>query len=157
MENQLLDVNLGDNEVVLESVSQGKRFANYLIDTVAWYVLLILVMGFAFASNEDIAEDFATESSRSMGWSYLMTYSTMIGYYFLCEWLFKGRTLGKLITGCRAVTTEGEFLTAGNAIKRTLSRIVPFEPFSFLGGYGRGWHDQWTETMVVSANIRLKR
>jgi uncharacterized RDD family membrane protein YckC len=32
-------------------------------------------------------------------------------YYTLCEKLFRGQTLGKLITGTRAIRTDGEKLT----------------------------------------------
>lgn len=80
---------------------------------------------------------------------YLVSYSGMFIYYFFTELLLKGRTIGKFITGTRAITTDFNVLSAGDAAKRTLSRFVPFEAFSFLGNYDNGWHDRWTDTMVV--------
>jgi uncharacterized RDD family membrane protein YckC len=61
--------------------------------------------------------------------------------------LFGGRTLGKLITGSKAVREDGTSLTWKDACLRSLSRMVPFEPFSALGG--APWHDRWTKTTVV--------
>ena len=79
--------------------------------------------------------------------AYVVTIFNYIIYYTLCEKLFRGQTIGKLITGTRAIRTDGSDLTLRNAFLRTLSRLVPFEPFSTFGG--RPWHDTWTDTMVV--------
>ena len=67
-------------------------------------------------------------------------------YYTLCEKLFRGQTLGKLITGTKSLRTDGEELTFKDALLRSLCRLVPFEVFS---GFGVPWHDSWTNTMVV--------
>jgi uncharacterized RDD family membrane protein YckC len=34
-------------------------------------------------------------------------------------------------------------------LKRTLSRILPFEQFSFIGKESTGWHDSISKTYVV--------
>ena len=67
----------------------------------------------------------------------------------LFEKLFKGYTVGKLITGTRAIREDGKELTFKNAILRSLSRMVPFEPFSAFGG--SPWHDRWTKTRVIKS------
>jgi uncharacterized RDD family membrane protein YckC len=67
-------------------------------------------------------------------------------YYSLCEKLFRGQTLGKLITATCALRTDGEELTFKDALLRSLCRLVPLEVFS---GFGVPWHDAWTNTMVV--------
>jgi uncharacterized RDD family membrane protein YckC len=59
----------------------------------------------------------------------------------------KGKTLGKLITGTRALKMDGGNLTWKVAFMRSLCRIVPFEAFSAFGG--NPWHDRWTDTIVV--------
>ncbi|WP_395750009.1 RDD family protein [Prosthecobacter sp.] len=133
------------------SAGGGKRFLNFIIDRVAiiglFFVFAVIVgllegMGVihGFVDNlEDIStlEDIAYTAVAS------------IVYYTFFEGLF-GRSLGKLITGTKVVTVSGEPLTFGNALMRSLSRIVPFEPFSFLGsGVDTGWHDSWTSTRVV--------
>ena len=77
---------------------------------------------------------------------FIVGYVNYILYYTLCEKLFNGRTLGKLITGTKAVRLDGSPLTLWNALLRSLSRIVPFEP---LSGFGTPWHDSWTDTTVI--------
>jgi len=66
----------------------------------------------------------------------------------VCEKAFKGRTLGKVISGTRAIRNDGGELTLKDALLRSLSRLVPFEVFS---GFGTPWHDSWTNTQVIKA------
>ena len=54
-------------------------------------------------------------------------------YYSLFEYLSGGRTIGKLLTGTMVVSEDGRPLTYPQVLGRTLSRFVPFEPFSFFG------------------------
>jgi uncharacterized RDD family membrane protein YckC len=68
-------------------------------------------------------------------------------YYGLLEGISKGKTLGKLITGTRAVREDGTPISFGDAFKRTLCRIIPFEPFSAFGY--KPWHDSITNTIVI--------
>jgi uncharacterized RDD family membrane protein YckC len=81
--------------------------------------------------------------------SYIIVIINYVFYYTLCEKLFKGYTLGKLITGTRAMRQDGEALTFKDALLRSLSRLVPFEVFS--GFSTLPWHDSWTNTMVVKS------
>ena len=61
--------------------------------------------------------------------------------------VFKGYTLGKLLTGTKAIRVDGLQMTFKDVVIRSLSRIVPFEVFSGLGD--KPWHDSWSRTMVV--------
>tara|TARA_B110000037_G_scaffold222548_1_gene297938 strand:- start:1179 stop:1301 length:123 start_codon:yes stop_codon:yes gene_type:complete len=40
------------------------------------------------------------------------------------------------------VNENGEKITFNQSLARTFGRMVPFEPFSFLGK-NKGWHDAW--------------
>ena len=82
---------------------------------------------------------------------YLFGVITSLGY-FVPQEASSGKTLGKLITGTKAVNEDGSKLTFGKAVGRTLCRFIPFEVFSFLGGQDRpkGWHDRIPKTIVVS-------
>lgn len=71
-----------------------------------------------------------------------------LGNFFI-DLIFKGSSLGKLITGTRAVREDGSPITASEAFGRGFSRIVPFEAFSALGNNTWPWHDQWSHTYVV--------
>jgi uncharacterized RDD family membrane protein YckC len=57
--------------------------------------------------------------------------------YYVAQEALWSRTLGKLITGTKVVNEDGSKLTFGRALGRTLCRLIPFEPLSFLGGSGR--------------------
>jgi uncharacterized RDD family membrane protein YckC len=89
------------------------------------------------------------ESLEVVVFGVILAYFNYIIYYTFCEKLFRGYTLGKLVTGTRAIRTDGQELTFRDTILRTLSRIVPFEVFSGFGGHP--WHDEWTKTMVIKS------
>lgn len=80
---------------------------------------------------------------------YTMGIFNYIIYYSFCEKLFRGYTLGKLISGARAIREDAKELTFKDAILRSLSRLVPFEVLSVL--WGSFWHDTWTHTRVIKS------
>ena len=74
-------------------------------------------------------------------------------YMFIIEALMKGKSIGKLITGTRAVRQDGYALTLRDAQLRGLCRMVPFNPFSALGNPSYPWHDRWTRTYVIDEKL----
>jgi uncharacterized RDD family membrane protein YckC len=127
----------GDETSWLDA-SGGARFLNMIIDGVGRGIFAyVLTFMLAMAG---IRMDGMT--------GILFGLCSMIVYYLGFETLL-GRTPGKLITGTRVVKDDGSPLTLVDVLKRTLSRFVPFEPFSFLGD-SRGWHDRWSHTRVIS-------
>lgn len=133
--------------------STGQRFANYLIDIIVFYLATFL-FGIVIGVIQRITEsqflyDFlVNDGTVSKLWMYLFTFLVFVTTYTFIEGATKGRSLGKLITGTKAVIMEdGANITWGIALKRSLSRAVPFEPFSALGG--TPWHDKWTGTTVI--------
>lgn len=139
------------------NASLGQRFVNYLIDNLLMtyglsYLTGIIVARFLYSIAPDFAYSVFTDDGE-FGKLFLASY--MIGifnyvvYYTFCEKVFKGYTLGKLITGTRAIREDGMELTFRNALLRSLSRLVPFEPLSAFGV--RPWHDSWTGTRVIKS------
>ena len=135
-----------------EPASQGKRFANYLIDQVAT-IGLIFLLAFVIGALDameitgGLADRLFGERSGLVG----NLIGILVGmiYYLVFEGLW-GRTLGKLITGTAAVHSRtGGRIGFGALLGRTLARFVPFEAFSFLGSEASGWHDKWSGTKVV--------
>ncbi|WP_193211650.1 RDD family protein [Luteolibacter marinus] len=123
----------------------GTRFLNLILDLVAIYGLIFvvaIVLAFLFA-DQMTEQQFDSLSS-------LIGIGTQIGYYTLTEGLF-GRTLGKLITGCKVVDAHGGRIGLWKSFLRSLCRFIPFEPFSFLGSDARGWHDSITKTWVIKS------
>jgi uncharacterized RDD family membrane protein YckC len=70
----------------------------------------------------------------------------MLGYYAFFEGVW-ARTPGKWIFDAVVVNEPGGKPPFAQVIKRTFSRFIPFEPFSFFGE--RGWHDSFSDTLVV--------
>jgi uncharacterized RDD family membrane protein YckC len=146
------DVLASDFEVNLVQASTGKRFANLIIDLVVFYLLF-----FAFAILMAIANPQSLEAinydESNAGASLLDRLLTMLMlaiYFGVVEALFKGKTVGKFITGTRAVyESNGENISVATAFARGFSRIVPFEAFSAFGNPSYPWHDKWTDTIVI--------
>jgi len=139
-----------ETEMYYERVSAGTRFANYIIDVVVFYVLAFIggmVIGALGLYTQRFDEYTGKVTTSGDGIFYLIGIMIFLGYYTICEGASKGRTLGKLITGSRVVMADGSPITWKAAFLRSLSRMVPFEPFSAFSG--NPWHDQWTNTQVI--------
>lgn len=130
--------------------SQGKRFANYIIDRIVLFAIFF-IFGIIMAATVG-AESIAWMEDMNAVMDYILTAFVGTFYYVIMEGLFKGKTLGKLITRTRVIDEFGETPDFGTIFVRTISRFVPFEAFSFLGDLGNGWHDKWSKTMVVEDN-----
>ena len=141
------------NNRTFTSASAGKRFTNYLIDTICYYLFAILIGGgLALLTMDESAQAQFLESEGSLQSTileYVLGAIIVLCYYTISEYYLKGKTIGKYITKTRAVSVNNESIDLGTAFKRSLSRIVPFEPFSFLGNDASGWHDKWTDTKVI--------
>jgi uncharacterized RDD family membrane protein YckC len=146
-----------ENETLFQYqyASQGQRFVNWLIDNLLMSFGLSYLTGYVIALillevAPDLLYDIAYGDKVSeFLFTYIVSLFNYLLYYTLCEKLFKGYTLGKLISGTRAIRQDGGELSFKDAFLRSLSRLVPFEVFS--GFSELTWHDQWTKTMVVKA------
>ena len=132
----------------------GQRFLNWIIDNLVMRFSVSYLSGAALGiilqmiSPELLIELLSGERGFSFWlFSYLIGATNYVIYYTLSEKLFKGYTVGKLITGTRAIRQDDEELTFKDALLRSLCRIVPFEVFSALAGFP--WHDAWTKTKVI--------
>lgn len=138
-----------EQTIKLIPASKGKRFANYLIDFFFLYLLAMLcgLLYFIFLdTSSDVYLEEDVEDSLLFNVISLIVY---VAYYFIFETFFKGKTLGKYLTKTRTVDIDGSVPTTGAILKRSFSRIVPFDAFSFLGSQDTGWHDRWSNTMVI--------
>ncbi len=141
-----------NNRKIVEKYQAEKllRFINFLID----YVLINLslygigmLMGTLYyaTGSETVYNIIMSFDNRLVEWS--ISIVILVGYYLLFEYLTKGRTIGKFITGTVVVKEDGSVPVFNDILKRSFSRIVPFDAISFLGS--NGWHDSWSETKVV--------
>lgn len=134
--------------------SKGVRFANLIIDRIVVYILFFLFGTFSVLMYQLLNIEFFINitdklSQLSRVEDIVITSLFYFIYLFLMEYFTKGRTVGKYITGTKVLTTEGTIPTLQECFIRNISRLVPFDAFSFLGG-GNGWHDNWSDTRVIN-------
>jgi len=138
--------------------SQGQRFLNWLVDNLLMRfglsyltgTLVGYILGTFFPDYITAIIERGGENSFDLLFiGYLVAIFNYLFYYTICEKAFKGYTLGKLLTGTRAIRSDGLELTFKDAFLRSASRLVPFEVFSALGR--RPWHDSWTKTTVIKS------
>ena len=134
--------------------TQGQRFLNYIIDLIALFAVNTII-SFAMKFLYDITDVYFFYFYDNGGflWEFLSGYIVSTIYFFVWEYYSEGKTLGKLATGTRAVSIDGTNMSASQLFYRSLSRLIPFDAFSFLGN--NGWHDTLSETRVIDSKKYL--
>ncbi|MBC7921598.1 MAG: RDD family protein [Ferruginibacter sp.] len=124
------------------TASKWIRFLNFLLDTV-FFSLLIMVVMKAMYPRETISQP-EIDTIKVLG---LPVYFL---YYFSLETLL-GKTVAKFLTKTVVVNREGSRPGWRNVAIRTLCRYIPLEVFSgLISESGRPWHDTLSGTRVVS-------
>ena len=140
-------MNYQNSEINLEycRASSGKRFANYIIDVIAVYIVMMFI-GF-------ITEIIFPGSISELKMGLIEERLIGIVFYglimFSIETAFQGKSLGKLITGTRAINKDGNDISMVKSLLRNFIRAVPFNALSALGSPSNPWHDSWLDTLVV--------
>ena len=129
--------------------SKGQRLLNFVIDLFIIYVIEISIGTTIILIGDLTKSDTASNwvSSLSVVESFFFGLVILFFYYLITEMYFS-RTFGKYFTKTMVVKHEGSRPNMKSIIVRTLSRLIPFEPFSFLTAE-RGWHDTLSVTYVV--------
>ncbi len=133
----------------LSQASSLKRFANYIIDLLSFYAVATTVGVIIALVNPSFIEALENENPGLNIVERLISLLLYGLYMFAIEAIFKGKSLGKLITGTRAVNEDGTNVSLKAAFLRGLSRAVPFNALSALGNPPYPWHDRWTKTYVI--------
>ncbi len=131
--------------------SINERLLHHIIDTV---LCATLCTSGAFY----LLMDLSLFGGLSLGENLMLVLLMLIGrflYYPFFEAVL-GTTPGKIVTGSIVVKEDGSKVRLKDAMNRTLSRVVPFEPFSFLGKNG-GWHDRWADTKVIKGRFEERK
>ncbi len=141
-----------EKELQLEKMiaGQGKRFVNYLIDLVCFYIFTMIFELFMGILGGLIFPDLLSLfDGRNTLVNYLVALGSGMIYYTILEYA-TGRTLAKYITGTKVVDEEGNKPGLRTLMLRSLCRFIPFEPVSFLFNPGSGWHDRLSKTKVIN-------
>ena len=129
--------------------SAGKRFANLIVDTIVLYsIVAIIYVGISFIYPEIWTWlESSQPVDQLISWLInILLFGAIMG---TIETITAGRSLGKLITGTKAIQQDGGAITASEAFARGFIRMIPFEAFSALGSPSYPWHDKWTKTYVI--------
>lgn len=129
------------NELLIDYASKKVRFYNFILDTIIYRVLsILLILSFEGQYNSIAGENLAV---------YNIVY--LVSFYFLYNFIFEllfGQTLGKMITGTKVVTYDIKKPSIKTLFIRNLCRLIPFDPLSFLISEN-GWHDSISKTTVI--------
>jgi uncharacterized RDD family membrane protein YckC len=139
--NYILDYDL--------SASSGARFLNHILDLLSVFILFflaIVLMGIIVTILGINGIGTWIDGLGDFAWD-IIALILLLFYYLITEAFF-GRSLGKFVTGTIVVNKNGKKPDFGAILKRTLCRLIPFDPLSFLGS--RGWHDSMSDTYVVN-------
>jgi uncharacterized RDD family membrane protein YckC len=125
-----------------EPASATRRFWTFVVDQiVTWIGMVTCQIAYGVAYGLEALEALDGVKSWGMGIAFYVL-------YYVCFEVISGRTLGKIVTGTRVVTTNGLALSIPTALVRTFCRLIPFEPVSFSLSE-TWWHDSLSRTQVV--------
>jgi uncharacterized RDD family membrane protein YckC len=126
-----------------ELAGKWRRFLTFVIDTIIHSLcLMVLVVLFLLAfGDKGLA---MLEGTPDL----VLSLTFYLAYYLFFEGLW-ARTPAKFILGTVVTMEDGSRPSWGQIFKRTASRFIPFEPFSFLGESAIGWHDSISRTRVI--------
>lgn len=123
--------------------SKQKRVLNWIIDILIMKFIVVIVL--FFLNSYTIANRIY---SFDMIERYLF-WSIIIFVYYSTTEFFLSRSLAKYFTKTIVVMEDGSKPDISTILVRTLVRIFPFEPLSFLRGRALGLHDEKSRTFVV--------
>ncbi|PIF61621.1 MULTISPECIES: RDD family protein [unclassified Flavobacterium] len=129
--------------------SKSQRFLNFIIDVLIIYIIEITI-GTTIIIIGDLTHSYAASNwvtSLSLIESFFFGLVILFFYYSITEMYFS-RTFAKYFTKTLVVKNDGSKPNMKSIIIRTVSRLIPLEPFSFLMTE-KGWHDTLSVTYVV--------
>lgn len=130
--------------------TKSQRFGNYIIDMIVHTLLNLIpiVVGwilYEFFGKADLSLWFEQINPIV---EFLLNYLVIVIYYMIMETM-TGRSFGKYATNTKVFMQDGSEPEPYAVFIRSVSRLIPFEAFSFLGEHAKGWHDTLAKTVVV--------
>ncbi len=84
------------------------------------------------------------------GFMLLIVIIAWSSYYWMFEY-FGGATVGQALTGMRPWTNKEVSSRSRQILRRSIARIIPFEPLSIFSGLT--WHERFSETRTLPENF----
>ena len=130
--------------------SKGERFLNFIIDLLIIYIIAVCIVA-TINIIGDVTNSYGVSNwvkSLSLIENLFFGLVILFFYYAFTEMYFS-RTFAKYFTKTMVVRVDGSKPNTKNFMIRTVSRLNPIDPFSFLGKTERGLHDTLSATYVV--------
>jgi uncharacterized RDD family membrane protein YckC len=130
--------------------SKGERFLNFIIDLLIIYIIAVCIVA-TINIIGDVTNSYGVSNwvkSLSLIENLFFGLVILFFYYAFTEMYFS-RTFAKYFTKTMVVRVDGSKPNTKNFMIRTVSRLNPIDPFSFLGKSERGLHDTLSATYVV--------
>jgi uncharacterized RDD family membrane protein YckC len=121
--------------------TQSKRLLNLLLDY-AGVVVFAVVFGFILGilGFVDLIENDGGT---------VLVYLLYLLYFMFFEGIW-GKSPAKWFTKTRVVMFDGSKPPFANILGRSLARLIPFDPLSFISSNNPvGWHDKLSKTVVI--------
>ena len=136
---------------VLVPASLGKRAANYFIDFVLLSFILAMLLPLV-APYYPLYTKIMKKQPIDLSDQLMLSFAYGL-YMSITEALLRGKSIGKLITGTRAVSYAGHPINSQTAFLRGLLRLIPLEPLSAIpilfGLTAFPLHDLLSKTHVI--------
>jgi uncharacterized RDD family membrane protein YckC len=149
-----IDIVTSNNVTIQYELSSiAKRFVGLLLDMVIWwaylgiviYVSTLIFVGVTSLAPEQVTWDTWGSTSNNSYWIYLIVailslilvtliYIPVFFYRFLSEYLFSGRTVGKMATGVRVIKVNGEIPSLTDYFLRSSFMLIDY--WMSLGSFG---------------------
>jgi len=130
-----------------------RRFFAVLIDGII-LTIPVLLLASALGLGEADAGDGSVNFNLGGGGT-LLNIGAQVLYDTILLTLFNGRTIGKMLLGVRVTGINGQRISFGQALMRSLMKIVSYAVFCLgciwvaFDSRKQGWHDKVAKTVVV--------
>lgn len=130
--------------------SKGERFLNFIIDLLITYIVAVGIVATINIICDVTASYGVSNWVKSLSLIENLFFGLVIlFFYYAFTEMYFSRTFAKYFTKTIVVRIDGSKPNIKNFMIRTVSRLNPIDPFSFLGKTERGLHDTLSATYVV--------
>ncbi|MFE3867278.1 RDD family protein [Flavobacterium sp. LS2P90] len=130
--------------------SKGERFLNFIIDLLIIYIIAVCIVATINIIGNVTNSYGASNWVKSLSLIENLFFGLIIlFFYYAFTEMYFSRTFAKYFTKTMVVRVDGSKPNTKNFMIRTVSRLNPIDPFSFLGKTERGLHDTLSATYVV--------
>ena len=117
-----------------EGITFALRLAGPVARFLAWIIDLGCVLVILVPFNMGIQLIMVVSSDFAMAAGIISYFLVSIGYAILCEWHYKGQTIGKRLMSVRVMDIQGLRLQFSQIVIRNLLRFIDSIPVCYLVG-----------------------